>query len=84
MAFIVKPPNTNSNENHIEPFGIHTGSLEMKFIDLKSKDLWIVKFRVEKHVGRVGDPERYGHNSTKVNSFKRKAASSGTDIRRME
>ncbi|GFV43953.1 general transcription factor II-I repeat domain-containing protein 2A [Trichonephila clavipes] len=38
-AFIINPLNTNSNEIHIEPFGIDTGSLEMHLIDLKSNDL---------------------------------------------
>ncbi|RXG68942.1 hypothetical protein Avbf_09563 [Armadillidium vulgare] len=44
LAFIVNPLNTNSNEIHIEPFGIDTGSLEMQLIDLKSKALWSGKF----------------------------------------
>ncbi|GFW22136.1 general transcription factor II-I repeat domain-containing protein 2A [Trichonephila clavipes] len=44
LAFIVNPLNTNSNEIHIEPFGIDTGSLEMQMIDLKSKALWRGKF----------------------------------------
>ena len=37
LAFIVNPFNTNSNEIHIEPFGIDTGSLEMQLIDLKKQ-----------------------------------------------
>lgn len=37
LAFIVNPLNTNSNEIHIEPFGVDTGSLEML---LNSKPLW--------------------------------------------
>ncbi|XP_039312743.1 uncharacterized protein LOC120359413 [Solenopsis invicta] len=37
VAFIVNPLNTNSNEIHIEPFEIDTGSLEMQLINLKSK-----------------------------------------------
>ncbi|CAG9840148.1 unnamed protein product [Diabrotica balteata] len=44
LAFIVNPLNTNSNEIHVEPFGIHTGSLEMQLIDLESKALWSGKF----------------------------------------
>ena len=44
LAFIVNPLNTNSNEIHIEPFGINIGSLEMQLIDLKSKHLWNYKF----------------------------------------
>ncbi|XP_015188888.1 PREDICTED: general transcription factor II-I repeat domain-containing protein 2A-like isoform X2 [Polistes dominula] len=44
LAFIVNPLNTNSNEIHVEPFGIDTGSLEMQLIDLKSKALWSGKF----------------------------------------
>nr|XP_012146258.1 PREDICTED: general transcription factor II-I repeat domain-containing protein 2-like [Megachile rotundata] len=44
LAFIVNPLNTNSNEIHIEPFGIDTASLEMQLIDLKSKALWSGKF----------------------------------------
>ncbi|GFU77635.1 uncharacterized protein TNCV_1091321 [Trichonephila clavipes] len=44
LAFIVNPLNTNSNEIHIEPFGIDTGSLEMQMIDLKSKALCSGKF----------------------------------------
>ncbi|XP_077301513.1 general transcription factor II-I repeat domain-containing protein 2B-like [Arctopsyche grandis] len=44
LAFIVNPLNTNSNEIHIEPFGIDTGSLEMQLIDIKSKTLWSEKF----------------------------------------
>ncbi|GFU88899.1 general transcription factor II-I repeat domain-containing protein 2B [Trichonephila clavipes] len=40
LAFIVNPLKTNSNEIHIEPFGIDTGSLEMQLIDLKSKAAW--------------------------------------------
>ncbi|GFV40940.1 SCAN domain-containing protein 3 [Trichonephila clavipes] len=43
-AFIVNPLDANSNEIHIEPFGIDTGSLEMQLIDLKSKTLWNGKF----------------------------------------
>ncbi|GFS49201.1 uncharacterized protein TNCV_2410401 [Trichonephila clavipes] len=39
-TFIVTPLDTNSNEIHIEKFGIDTGSLEMQSIDLKSKALW--------------------------------------------
>ncbi|GFV77178.1 uncharacterized protein TNCV_444091 [Trichonephila clavipes] len=52
-TFIVNPLNTNSNEIHIDPFGIDTGSLEMQLIDLKSKALWNGKFRVEKQVGKL-------------------------------
>ncbi|GBP21821.1 SCAN domain-containing protein 3 [Eumeta japonica] len=44
LAFIVNPLNTNSNEIHVEPFGVDTASLEMQLIDLKSKDLWSRKF----------------------------------------
>ncbi|XP_018578443.1 general transcription factor II-I repeat domain-containing protein 2A-like, partial [Anoplophora glabripennis] len=44
LAFIVNPLNTNSNEIHIKPFGIDTGSLDMQLIDLKSKALWSGKF----------------------------------------
>ncbi|CAG9828489.1 unnamed protein product [Diabrotica balteata] len=40
LAFIVNPLNSNSNEIHVEPFGIHTGSLEMQLIDLKCKALY--------------------------------------------
>ena len=43
LAFIVNPLNTNSNDIHIEPFGIDTGSLEMQLIDL-SKALWSEKY----------------------------------------
>ncbi|GFW54932.1 general transcription factor II-I repeat domain-containing protein 2A [Trichonephila clavipes] len=39
LAFIVNPLNTNSNEIHIELFGIDTGTLEMQLIVLKSKAL---------------------------------------------
>ncbi|GBM91169.1 hypothetical protein AVEN_192299-1 [Araneus ventricosus] len=44
LAFIVNPLNTNTNEINIEPFGIDTGSLQMKLLDLKTKDLWSGKF----------------------------------------
>ncbi|GBN47178.1 hypothetical protein AVEN_1817-1 [Araneus ventricosus] len=44
LAFIVKPLNINTNEINIEPFGIDAGSLQMQFLDLKTKDLWSGKF----------------------------------------
>ncbi|GFU28282.1 SCAN domain-containing protein 3 [Trichonephila clavipes] len=44
IAKKVNPFNTNSNEIHIEPFGIDTGSIEIQFIDLDSKALWSGKF----------------------------------------
>ncbi|GFT98358.1 uncharacterized protein TNCV_2836851 [Trichonephila clavipes] len=48
LAFIVHPLNTNSNEIHIEPFEIDTGSLEMQLTDLKNKALWSGKFTKSK------------------------------------
>ncbi|GFT98351.1 uncharacterized protein TNCV_851011 [Trichonephila clavipes] len=48
LALIVNPLNTNSNEIHIEPFEIDTGSLEVQLIDLKSKALWSGKFTKSK------------------------------------
>ncbi|GBN56680.1 hypothetical protein AVEN_156571-1 [Araneus ventricosus] len=44
LAFIVNPLNTNINEINIEPFGIDAGSLQMRLLDLKTKDLWSGKF----------------------------------------
>ncbi|GBM53189.1 hypothetical protein AVEN_14220-1 [Araneus ventricosus] len=44
LAFIVNALNTNTNEINIEPFGIDTESLQMKLLDLKTKDLWSGKF----------------------------------------
>ncbi|CAG9828759.1 unnamed protein product [Diabrotica balteata] len=44
LAFIVNPLNTNSHEIPVEAFGIHTESLKMQLIDLKSKALWSGKF----------------------------------------
>ncbi|GBN30020.1 hypothetical protein AVEN_67200-1 [Araneus ventricosus] len=44
FAFIVNPLNTNRNEINIEPFGIDAGSLQMKLLDLKTKDSWSRKF----------------------------------------
>ncbi|CAG9833522.1 unnamed protein product [Diabrotica balteata] len=41
---MVNPLNTNSNEIKVEPFLIHTESLEMQLIDLTSKALWSEKF----------------------------------------
>ncbi|GBM52603.1 hypothetical protein AVEN_16723-1 [Araneus ventricosus] len=43
LAFIVNPPNPNTNEINIEPFGIDVGSLQMQLLDLK-KDFWSGKF----------------------------------------
>ena len=54
----------------------------MQLIDLKSVESNI--YRVEKQIGRVGGPEMYVQNVTKVDSFERNAASRGTYIRRME
>ncbi|KAF8795290.1 hypothetical protein HNY73_003158 [Argiope bruennichi] len=44
LAFIVSPLNTNTNEINIEPFGMDAGSLQMKLLDLETKDLWSGKF----------------------------------------
>ncbi|GBM10772.1 hypothetical protein AVEN_151-1 [Araneus ventricosus] len=44
LAFIVIPLNTNTNEINIELFGIDAGSLQLQFLDLKTKDLWSGKF----------------------------------------
>ncbi|GBO35929.1 hypothetical protein AVEN_179700-1 [Araneus ventricosus] len=44
LAFIVNPLDTNTNETNIGPFGIDAGSLQMQFLDLKTKDLWSGKF----------------------------------------
>lgn len=67
LTFIVNPLNTYSN--CVIGIGIDTGSLEMQLIDLKSKKI----YRAEKQVGRVGGPDV--RNATKVDSFKRNAAS---------
>ncbi|CAG9840739.1 unnamed protein product [Diabrotica balteata] len=74
LAFIVNHLNTNNNEIHVESFGIHTGSLEMQLIDLKSKALWrgnLLNWRgIEKQVGRVGSPEMYVRNAKKWSDLK--------------
>ncbi|GBM01544.1 hypothetical protein AVEN_209342-1 [Araneus ventricosus] len=44
LAFIVNHLNTNTNEINIEPFGLDAGSLQMQFLDLKTKNLWSGKF----------------------------------------
>ncbi|GBL73150.1 hypothetical protein AVEN_159230-1 [Araneus ventricosus] len=44
LAFIVNPLNTNTNEINIDPFGIDSRSLQMQFLDLKTKDSWSGKF----------------------------------------
>ncbi|GBN94165.1 hypothetical protein AVEN_8942-1 [Araneus ventricosus] len=44
LAFIVNPLNTNTNEINIDPFGIDARSLQMQFLDLKTKDSWSGKF----------------------------------------
>ncbi|GBM06987.1 hypothetical protein AVEN_239685-1 [Araneus ventricosus] len=44
LAFIVNPLNTNTNEINIEPLGLDAGSLQMQFLDLKTKNLWSGKF----------------------------------------
>ena len=59
-------------EIHIQPFRIVTGSLERQLIDLKCKALWSGKFTdFEKQVGRVGGPEMYVRNATKVKEMPR-------------
>ncbi|CAG9834526.1 unnamed protein product [Diabrotica balteata] len=71
LAFIVNPLNTNSNEIHVEQFGIHTGSLEMQLIDLKSKTFleWKI-YRIERQVEKVGSPEMYVRNAKKWRALK--------------
>jgi len=44
LAFIVNPFNTNTNEINYVSFGIYVGSLQMRLLDLKTKDMWSCKF----------------------------------------
>ncbi|GFV62942.1 hypothetical protein TNCV_4410061 [Trichonephila clavipes] len=76
LAFIVKLLSTNSNEIPIESFGIVTGSLEMQWIDSLSTAFWSEDFGVEKQVGRYLKAQKKNvRSATKVDSFKRNAAS---------
>ncbi|GBM34826.1 hypothetical protein AVEN_208031-1 [Araneus ventricosus] len=72
LAFIVNPPNTNTNEINVEPFGIDAGSLQMQLLDLKTR---LLEWQVHRTQEQVGGPEMHAHRAAQVDSSKRNSAS---------